>query len=621
MTETRRTTPSVFHPAIVMVLVACAVIVASVVAFPRIEDSYIAQSKADGESRLRLVSGAINQAVEQYKPVPTLIADDPILRDLLRDTDNQGLFPFVNEKLRQFALSLNASEIYLLDTEGTTIAASNYRKETSFLGQNFAYRPYFQMAVKGETSLFHALGTTSGERGFFFSAPILDGITVLGVLTVKVTVDAFESAWIDAPVDIMVADSNGIVFLSGSEEYRLRSLVPLTDGIRQRISETKQFPLQALTQIPFSANVIAPNSVEVVLGEPGSEVRYLSDSVSLSLPGWHAIVLTPLDPIRRDVAYAVVLLDLVIIAIGLALLVLIQRRARVVERMRDAQAQQVILEQKVRERTSDLDDANVSLRAEITERRTAEERLRKTQSDLVQAGKLAALGQMSAALSHEINQPLAAVKSYADNARAYIERGRVDEASDNILRISDMTDRMAKISHHLRNFARQPGEKLRAIEVHDCVREAIAILAPQLRQSGVEVSFDPSKPEVWALGGKLRLQQVLVNVMTNANDAMAGQSNKRISLDVDEDDEGVHIHVRDVGPGLPDDALDQIFEAFFTTKQAGSGMGLGLSISYNIIEDFGGKLTAVNRPGGGGHFTITLRRAEQEKSRANLVAE
>ena len=280
------------------------------------------------------------------------------------------------------------------------------------------------------------------------------------------------------------------------------------------------------------------------------------------------------------------------------------------ERIRVAQSQKAMLEERVRERTADLDAANASLRDEVMVRRRTEERLRKTQKDLVQAGKLAGLGEMSAALSHEINQPLAAVKSYAENARTYLMRNRIDEAEANIRRISEMTDRMARISGNLRNFARQPEDTLKPVPVIDAIHEAIAIIGPRLRQSGTEVVFDPHDMSLRALGGQLRLQQVLVNVMTNAIDAMEDTRTNRIEISADGDLDSVRIFIRDHGPGLAEDQIGQVFEAFFTTKRAGAGMGLGLSISYNIIEDFGGKLTAANHPAGGALFTVRLKAAE-----------
>lgn len=605
-----------------MAVVFALLLLASFLAYPRVEASLISTAQTASKSTLRLVSGAVDQAIGQYDPIPTLIAGDPVFRELLRQTENEGIIPFVNEKLRHMAESVGASEIYVMDTSGVTIAASNYREVDSFVGKNFDFRPYFSRAIAGETAVFHALGITSGERGFFFAAPVLDGIEVLGVLAVKVKIDSFENSWEGASNGVLVADPNGVVFLSSRADYRMRSLAPLSSEVLARIEETRQFPLSAIQQIPFSANVIAPNAVKVALGDTDSQESYLADSQPLALSGWHSIVLTPLDPIRTQAIYVLVVWNLAAAALALAVLVLAQRRARILERIRVEKTQRGLLEKMVQERTSDLDEANVSLRAEVNERKTAEDRLRRTQKDLVQAGKLAALGKMSAAISHEINQPLAAVKSFADNAAQYLERSRFAEAGTNIEHISKMADRMAKISGHLRNFARQPRDTSRAIPVYDVIEAAIAIMDPQLRQSDATIEFSKTETELWVMGGQLRLQQVLINIISNAIDAMEGQDEKRVEVNVEPFAETIAIQLRDHGPGLNQPELDQAFEAFFTTKTANAGMGLGLSISYNIVQDFGGKLMAANHPDGGGLFTVKLRRAsENEQQEQILVAE
>ncbi|MGP1359045.1 sensor histidine kinase, partial [Roseicyclus sp.] len=235
--------------------------------------------------------------------------------------------------------------------------------------------------------------------------------------------------------------------------------------------------------------------------------------------------------------------------------------------------------------------------------------LRRTQAELVQAGKLAALGQMSAALSHEFNQPLAAVKSYADNAGTFLERGRIDEARENVGRISAMADRMASISRHLRNFARRPLDRTGPVPLGAVIGDALELMQARIARDGAEVVRQGPEPEVWVTGGRVRLQQVVVNLLSNALDAMADSAEKRIDITLREDGETCAIEVRDRGPGLSEEALAQAFDPFFTTKAPGHGLGLGLSISYNIVRDFDGRLSAANHPGGGAVFTVTLRRA------------
>ncbi|MEL6734671.1 MAG: ATP-binding protein [Pseudomonadota bacterium] len=574
-------------------------------------DYYQKRAQASGQSTLALVAGAVDQTIGRFRPIAGLIAGDPDLQDMLRQDAATGFAPFMNEKLRQIAISVDASEIYVLDRAGLTVATSNYRDEDSFLGRNYAYRPYFTQAIAGRNAFFHALGTASGERGFFFSAPILDGIEVLGVLAVKVTVDEIELDWEGIGHDVVIADGDGIVFLTSREDYRFRALVPPSDAVLKRIADTQQFPLGRVQQLELSANVIDLQSVQVVMGDPAQADRYLATSTPLSLAGWHATVFTALGPIQVQVFRTMALGILALIAVLLVGLVIAQRRANILQRIRTEAEQRALLEVKVRERTADLDAANTSLREEVAERRKAEERLRKSQKELVQAGKLAALGQMSAAISHEINQPLAAIKSYADNAAKFLARSRTQEAESNVRSISKMSDRMAEISRHLRNFARQPGDTLSAIDVTEVITETIGLVGPQTRALNAEIWFVPTPTDLWALGGKLRLQQVLVNIVTNALEAMEGKARPVIEIQAREKEGSVRISIRDHGAGLPQDSIDQVFDAFYTTKDAGVGMGLGMSISYNIVSDFGGTLTAANHPDGGAVFTVTLIAAER----------
>ncbi|WP_424927741.1 sensor histidine kinase [Amaricoccus tamworthensis] len=586
--------------------------------YSRVQSFFMSRANDEGVADLRLVSVTIEQLIGRYDPIPALIAGDPEFWELLKDPSRADMVPLINEKLRHLARDVGASDIYVMDRSGRTIAASNYREERSFIGERFDYRPYFLHAAAGEATRYHALGTTSGERGFFFSAPILDGLEVAGVLAVKIPVDPLEDLWRANDREIFVSDLNGVIFLSTDSSLLFRTLEPLTSGVRQRIEETRQFPLSVLESLSFSVTGGGEDPVEVLLGEPGEERRFLSDSASLVLPGWHATVLQPMRLIQTRTLFALATWGLVVLVLTLAMLTIIQWRARLAERMEHERSQRETLEVMVRERTADLDAANTSLRSEIEERKAAETRLRKTQAELVQAGKLAALGQMSAALSHEINQPLAGIKSYAENAAQYLERKRYDEVGTNISHISKMIDRVARISAHLRNFARRPGDQLSAIPVSEVIAESVELVRPHTRRNEAEIVFVRPDQEVWAIGGRLRLQQVMVNVLTNAIDAMRDQARRVVEITASDRGEYVEVRVRDTGTGLPENEEELIFEPFFTTKQVGSGMGLGLSISFNIIRDFGGSLSAANHPDGGAEFLVTLKKAYAP---AGLVAE
>jgi two-component system C4-dicarboxylate transport sensor histidine kinase DctB len=293
-----------------------------------------------------------------------------------------------------------------------------------------------------------------------------------------------------------------------------------------------------------------------------------------------------------------------------------ERRARLGERLALQAAARAELERRVLERTAELAAMNLRLAGEVAERTTAEEGLRRAQAELIQAAKLAALGQMSAALSHEFNQPLAAVRTYAENLPALIDRGRSAEARTNAERILALVDRMAALGRDLRNFARIPDQKVARTTLPESIRAAAEIAGPRLRTAGAELTID-IRPDLPAVAAEpLRLEQVLVNVMANAADAVDGSADRRVTLAAERHGAGVRIRVRDYGPGVPASLRERIFDPFFSTKGVGKGLGLGLSISYNIVKDFGGDLSVVEPEGGGAEFRIDLRAAADAESRA-----
>lgn len=581
-----------------LTVLALAVILSAV---PRIERLYLRQAGVEDAATLRLATQVLRGALERTEALPALIAERPILRQLLAEPLNAGLVPFTNELLRQSALSLDVSDIYVMDVTGRTVASSNYRTDRSFLGQNFAYRPYFTDAMNAGLGRFHALGTTSNQRGYFFAAPVIDDGAIVGVVAVKLTLDAVEEDWAQSPASITVTDINNIIFLSDRPDWHFRATAPLAEAAVEQIATTRQYPIAQIAPLTMELTALAPDlGFGLDLARVGGEV-FVAQTALIAAAGWRVSILTPTGPATRSAWAAVALLSLVVVMLGLVAAAILGRRARLIERLAAERSLAAMLETRVAERTAELN-------AEVEERRATEDRLRRTQAELVQAGKLAALGQMSAALSHEFNQPLSAVKSYADNAVTFLDRGRPEEARSNIERISTLADRMAAISRHLRNFARRPGDKTGPVPLGPVIADALELMAPRLR--GIDIRYTPPRSEVWARGGRVRLQQVIVNLLGNALDAMAATPAPRIEITLTGTTCPL-ITVRDIGPGLSPEALTQAFDPFFTTKDPGQGLGLGLSISYNIIRDFGGRLTAENHPDGGAVFRIHLEPAAE----------
>jgi two-component system, NtrC family, C4-dicarboxylate transport sensor histidine kinase DctB len=604
-----------------LAVIVLGAVAASLAALPGLERTFLLRAGERSEATLRLAVQGLEGALRRYEPLPALVAERPVLRQLLANPSDTALRDRIDDELQQTAEAVSASDIYLMDTTGLTLVASNHHKELSFVGRSFYYRPYFTEAMDGTIGRYFALGTTSGERGYFFAAPVMEAGAPIGVVAVKFTVDAFEEAWRAGDNDIIVKDQNDVVFMASRPEWHFRALSALSDEALGRIEADRQYPLDRVIELPTTREPLAGRIGLMTIGADGASESFVASTTPIAEAGWQVTILTPTGPARTQALWVMAMVVLVILFAGLIAAIFIQRRARLVERIEAQRATQELLEQRVAERTADLNTANRKLRAEVDERKAAEQQLRKTQADLVQAGKLAALGQMSAALSHEFNQPLAAVKSYADNAAAFLQRGRTDEVRDNVGRISQMADRMASISRHLRNFARRPQQKIGPVPLMHAVDDALALMEARLKSSGASVSFDRPERDIWVMGGHVRLQQVIVNLLSNALDAMQDQSEPVIGIAVEADRTTCRLDIRDRGTGVTEDMLGQIFDPFFTTKGPGNGLGLGLSISYNIVKDFGGTLSARNDPAGGAVFTIDLRVAAAPGKTAPMTHE
>ncbi|MBU2328459.1 MAG: sensor histidine kinase [Alphaproteobacteria bacterium] len=553
------------------------------------------EASLQANSALRLATSALAGHLSRYETLPALIADHDDMKELVLDPSNPALRQAANLYLKDINALLESSDIYVMTMDGNTVAASNFDGAASFVGENFIYRPYFYEAAAGMQARFYALGTTSAKRGYYFSSPIRVNGAVRGVIAFKVDIEDIETSWRGGEYKILVHDPEGIIFMTGNPEWLYASVLPLTPERLERTTASRRYSDATLRELPIGAGRISEHTLMTV-DQAGGAREYLVLEQYMPDADWTVKVLFDTGNIHAQARTMLVAILLFLCLFVLGLAVVIQRRARLQERMHMQIEAQAELERRVEERTSDLARVNLQLR--------------QTQADLIQAGKLAGLGQMSAALSHEFNQPLAAAKTYADSATMLIDRDRISEARDNLGRISNLIDRMASISRHLRNFARKPNEKLGAIAIEDVVEETLEIVSARLGTADATLIIDlqPALPSV--RGGPVRLQQVLVNILTNACDAVEGLDDRKIELSARKASGSVVIEIGDRGPGVPPAIMQRIFDPFFTTKGVGKGLGLGLSISYNIIKDFGGSLTVGQRDGGGALFRIELLEAE-----------
>lgn len=562
---------------------------------------YMAEGKARAVASLGLTIQALDGHLRRFEAIPDLLADQERVLRLVQNPTDTAQVAAMNDWLQARNTALESSDIYIMTPDGVTIAASNHHRPDSFIGQNFTYRPYFTAAMAGQKGRFYAIGTTSGVRGYYFAAPIRDAANAtVGVMAAKIGLDVIEAEWRAQDAAIMVTDPEGIVFLSTEADLLYQGILPLTQARLARTTASRRYANIQVTEMSVT-------QADGVMSINGHE--YLAAQRLMPRAGWTVHVLLDTASLRGQARLSA----LAFLGAVLAVVLLIwQRRARLSERLALQEQTKAELERRVAARTADLARANVLIETEIAERRLTEQELRRTQTDLVQAGKLAALGQMSAALSHEINQPLAAARNYADSAAILIDRGDGLRAKENVVQILSLIDRMAAIARHLRNVARKPDAPLKDIVLRDAVAEAVDILAPRLLQVSVDIPDD--LPMV--RGGPVRLQQVLVNLLSNAADAMADCADPLIEVTGRLVEGRVLLTLRDHGPGVPGAIADRIFDPFFTTKSVGSGLGLGLSISYNIMKDFGGDLRVANHPVGGAVFTLNLQASATKQGTA-----
>ena len=561
-----------------------------------------------GTHKLDLYAASLESALGKYEYLPGVVALRTDVVALLRNPMDLDLQHAVNLYLAEVNVQAQSSVLYVLDTRGRTLAASNWNEEASFVGMELGYRPYVRDAVDRGTGRFYGIGTTSGKPGFYYSQAIRDRGQVIGVAAVKVSLDHVENAWSRGGDLALVVDANGVVFLASDPAWKFRTYEPLLPAAAAGIDASRQYAGVQLTPLRIAMESPALNGSRIIAATPDrSPGRYLELSHATPEPTWRLMLLTDYAPvdalIRNTIAFTAVALAFIL----LLFFFLHQRRRAIKESLAAKEALQQAhdqLERKVAERTADLVATNTQLNREIAERERAERVLRKAQDQLIHAGKMAALGQMSAGITHELNQPLAALRTLSDNARLLLLKNRTDEVQNNLALISQLTERMGKITGQLKTFARKSPLQLSRVSVRRALGNALALVEQRLRAERIVITQDLPDNDVEVLGDANRLEQVLVNLLVNALDAMQGARARHLHLIVSEGAGRVSIAVRDTGPGIAEDVLPRLFEPFVTTKEPGAGLGLGLAISSGIIGEFGGSLVAANRPEGGAEFTI-----------------
>ncbi len=571
----------------------------------------------EAKNELRLSAAGLVGHLSRHDYLPELLASRDSIQAYLAEPKAHDPMP-INLMLDRFRATADVSDIYLLDRFANTLVASNWHMPNTFIGQNYHFRSYYQDAIAGGQGRFHGLGVQSLERGYYFSAPVRldDGDERPdGVMVIKVLLDEVEQSWAGQSTELLVTDQDEIIFMASRPELRMTALHPLSDRERDALLATRRYADEPLSFSGIAAfGAYGARSLLVSFNHgPLADQEYLLLTRELPEFGWNMHILKPLLPVHRAQWQAGLLaggfygVALFAVGFGWQRLRLRREREQFAERERRTLARsRDELERNVERRTRDLLDSNRRLSAEIEERRRAEANLRQTRDELVQAAKLAVLGQLAAGINHELNQPLAAIRAYAENARTFLARQRVDSADANLEQIVELTARMAEISAQLKQFSRKSGDTLTPVSVIACFDYALRLYQARLNQANVVIERDCPNGALWVRADLIRLEQILVNLIGNALQAMADTPSPKLSLSVERHGSDVRIGVADNGPGIAEEHLNRVFDPFFTTKSPGKGLGLGLSISTRIVDDLGGRLEAANRPQGGAIFIIIL---------------
>lgn len=539
-----------------------------------------------GQSDLALAADRFTGQLRRYQELAVLMAGHPALTTL---GTAEGDRAAARRLLQGAADKTGALAIFYADREGRVLAGAG---EVALAPRGSAY---FARAMRGALGTFYGRLGPDGQRSYAYAAPAYDGAgTLRGGLIVLADIAELEWDWVGGQPPVFFTDGEGRVFVSNRSELL---------GWQARDGGPGLAPPEGPAP-DFDAQAIAGHDVwSMQWGDylPAAALHLARPEPVIGMTGH---VLADVGPARRVAGLQTSVFAVICLAFGAVLL-------QAGERRRSLARANARLETRVAERTAELSGANRALRREVAERQEAEAALKKAQDDLVQAGKLSALGQMSAGISHELNQPLMAIRQFADNGGALLGKGRPEAAGENLSRISQLAARAARIIANLRAFARNESEPMGRVDLAAVIATAVELTEARLRREGVALDWRPPDGPVYALGGEVRLGQVFVNLINNAADAMAGRADKRIAIAI-ESGERLAVSVRDTGPGIADP--ERIFEPFYSTREVGDddGMGLGLSISYGLVQSFGGRIRGVNAAAGGAIFTVELEPWREE---------
>lgn len=539
-----------------------------------------AQERDKAAARLTLYQSTLISELRHFAHLPFLLSLDPVVARTLAGGSSDEL----DHRLARFAQSAGLEAMYLMNSEGLTISASNARGNNSFKGQNYAFRPYFQAARDGALGEFYGIGATTGIPGYFYAMAVRSPESdVEGVIAIKIDLSPLQESWQASGERIILANSDGVVLLASNPDWRYKTLSPLTPAQRERIVASRQFGSEPLDNLDWSRN---RNRQNATIGD--ERLLYLSTS---ELPnGWSLHFFVPNDQaITRAWLTTGTFLALLLLSFS-AFQVSRVRRIRTALRASEREENELRL-------------ANERLAVEIDDRRTAERTLQKTQAELERAGRLAALGQLASSVTHELGQPIAAMRNQLTASEMTVGPTPLND------KMQGLVARMENITGQLKFFSRKGRDSFEVFDLAAVMQDSLDLLEPSIMARDATIDFQPPQGDLSLNANKLRIEQVMTNIVRNALDAVEQAQDRQISIKMGGSASDVWFEVIDNGHGLAGQTFDDLREPFATTRESGQGMGLGLTISAGIVSDHGGTITATDRPEGGAVFRVVLPRS------------
>jgi two-component system C4-dicarboxylate transport sensor histidine kinase DctB len=589
------------------ILIAAALYGASIYGRLQAIEALESQGRTDANLKVALLRAVL----EGPRALPLLLADDHQVRDALSSRQSDAVIA-LDQKLEGLVAGTHASVLYVTVRDGVAIASSNWQEPLSFVGNDYSFRDYFRRAMEAGTAEHFALGNVSNRPGLYISRRVGDAIAPLGVVVVKMEFDQLESDWRDAARPVYVTDEHGVVLITSIPSWRFMTAAPLPQESLTAIRKSLQFGEASLVPLPIVERETLTSDASMVHAIlPGSsEGEFLRLRTQVPSTSWQLEYLVPTEAAIASAMREAQLLTLAGLIPVLGIMAFLLRRRQIaMMRIATERVAREELERRVLERTEDLSQARDQLQAEITDHRATEARLQVVQQELVQANRLAILGQVAAGVAHEINQPVATIRAYADNARVFLRRRQPESADDNLDAIASLTERIGTITEELKAFARKGRTAAEPVELRSVIGGAVVLLRSRFAGRLDALTIELPSSGLRVIGNRIRLEQVLINLFQNALEALDGRDGAKVEVSCQEAENEVAITVADNGPGIPNEILGALFSPFNTSKE--KGLGLGLVISKDIVSDYGGRID-VESDSRGTRFTVHLLKASHD---------